>query len=156
MNITEREMFALQGATRIGEALNLVGWEVFGDALKHKLMLALSAIDHVSAQAPGPVLIDEVIPGIDLVVAKPRENHVFAIGTAVIDPRALTPIDPRNLELLSAAVRTAFEGNGGAGVFESVDGTHYVVFPTARRDEALASMGISSSSVDYISAVWLH
>lgn len=144
---SERENLATKATARIGAIAVSPDFALFGDALYHKFLLLMSAIDTISHASSKPVLITSLIAGIDILVCHeaPGESGEVASERAVpIDIRALLPLDSDSIEALGRVCAEVLpEMKQGAQVFSSADGTHYIAFRTCFRDESLKAMGLS-------------
>lgn len=143
MLLNERELVASQAVSRMGQILGSAEG-VLADTVKQKLVLLFSAMDQVAQAANRPLLITDILPGYDMVIVRAEVvGHPDSIPKAGIDVRALTPIDPAILHGLTMVLDGEFSvAKGGALLYESDDGTHYIGFQSKNRAIALTHMGI--------------
>lgn len=143
MLLNERELVASQAVSRMGQILGSTEG-MLADAVKQKLVLLFGAMDQVAQAANRPLLITDILPGYDMLIVRAEVvGHPETVPKAGMDVRALTPIDPSILHGLAMVLDGEFSvAKGGALLYESGDGTHYIGFQSKNRAIALNHMGI--------------
>ena len=150
MNRNEREYLAVQATSRIAAIANTVGFESFGEKLHHKFLMVLCSIDQISLATTSPLLITNLIAGIDVLVLRSHDAQAATKPVLEFDNRALISGDDLQIEMIGEACAQIIPVNAeGALMFHSDDGTVYMVFRSRLRHGVLQSVGISTlDSID--------
>lgn len=151
MNRYEREHLAVQATSQIAAIANTTGFESYGDKLQQKFIMLMCSIDQLSLATPSPLLITDLIEGIDLLVLRNPAVEVPKDTATTFDIRALVPAEVLRIDLIGEVIaRMVPVGAEGALTYMSDDGTVYLVFRSPLRHSVLRSIGISSiDSVDF-------
>lgn len=153
MQHAEREQFAAKASARAQELLGKQNVGAFyTDALTQKIVVALKALDAAAIAADKPLLVTSVLPGFDLIVAKPQGVRVDFDDTAT-DVRALSKLDLNTVELLGRIADSATANAAeGAFTFKSHDGLHYFAFRSQYREKALQAVGVLPDGLQQVEA----
>lgn len=151
---TERQMVADHAVSRVGKMLGSGVDEVLSETLSQNFVLLFAAVDSAADAANRPLIITELLPGYDVVVARAAVNDSAEMyPKAGMDIRGGTPVSPEFLRALTMALDQEFSeaGNSSAALmFESKDGSCYVAFQSKNRAEALMNMGISLADLSMV------
>ncbi|WP_454727706.1 MULTISPECIES: hypothetical protein [Cupriavidus] len=145
--------FAESASARARDVLGVGIVGVFyTDALQHKIVAALKAVDVAVASGGGrPLLVPAIVPGFDLLVCK-RPGVQLRLDDEPVDPRAALKLDANTNELLGRVAETVMpDTSSKTFAYQSTDGVYYFAFRSAYRAEALEAIGIlpdELSSVD--------
>jgi len=143
----ERSHVAEVAVARMSAVMGMAADSVLIETLKQKLILMLSTMDMAAASVERPLLVTDVVPGYDCLVLGAKFSADNIQTDVDADVRIQTALDPELLQSLAIALDIEFKENGGALVFESDDGTHYIGFESKNRAQALSSANIGQGSL---------
>lgn len=152
---TERQMVAAHAVSRVGKVLGKGFGEVLSETLAHNFELLFVAVDRAAEAANRPLIITDMLPGYDVVIARAAvTGHREMMPKAGMDVRGGTSVSPEFLRALTMALDDEFKEAAStasaAMMFESQDGTCYVAFQSKDRAQALMEMGISLADISMV------
>jgi len=154
MQLAERHSIAQRIVSRLSEVSPEFALTAFGPIVRSRIEAALSAIDAVAIEASMPLLVAELLPGVDLIVVRdftkpaPRASAETPSLDSIWDRETVGGdwIDALT-DLVTGALASRGVNAAGAYHHMSPDGMHYFVFDSAFRSVALQQLGIESGDV---------
>jgi hypothetical protein len=128
------------------------GPTAFGPIIASRVGTVLTAIDAAASAADSPLLIVELLPGLDVIVARDFSQPAPRPAADAPSLESVWDKDPVSCEWLDALTDSVegvigAAGNPGAWHHQGGDGLHYFVFDARYRAQALAQLGIEEGDV---------
>lgn len=156
MQPAERLTIAQHVIARLSNVSPEFGPSAFGPIVASRITAAITAIDTAAAVAQSPLLISDLLPGIDLIVTR---DYSQPAPRAAVDAPSLESIWNTDsvtadwIGVLGEIALDAFAGAHSAQDGPAVawhrgqDSLHYFLFETATRGHALAQMGVKECNI---------
>jgi hypothetical protein len=160
MQPTERLSVAQRVIAQLANISPEFGPQAFGPIVASRIVATLTAIDATASAADQPLLVIDLLPGVDLIVA--RDYSKPAPRAAVDAPNLETIWDMEPVaadwidtltDLVTSALGKAGAGTGEPGAWhhQGGDGLHYFVFDSSYRAQALQQLGIEETDLLMVS-----
>lgn len=153
MLLAERRSIAQRVSAHLAIASPELG--AFATQIGARVTAALTAIDAAAAAADAPLLVAELLPAIDVLVARDFNRAAPATAVDAPDLESIWENDPVSNDWLDALIEhiSGLVQRQGAGAYhhQGEDGMHYFVFDSKYRSEALRQIGIEDGDVLTIS-----
>lgn len=160
MQPAERFAVAQRVVAKLADISPEFGPSVYGPLVASRVSAVLTAIDAAAAAADCPLLVAELLPSIDVIVAR---DFGQPAPRAAVDAPSLDSIweddtvSPEWIAVLTDLVTSAL-ANASAGANEpgawhhqGADGLHYFVFDAQYRSQALQQLGIEEGDLVMVS-----
>ena len=160
MQPAERLSVAQRVIAQLANVSPEFGPQAFGPIVASRITAALTAIDATASSADQPLLVMDLLPGVDLIVAR---DYAKPAPRASVDTPSLESIwdhesaaadwiDALTDLVTSALARAgASTGEPGAWHHQGGDGLHYFVFDSRFRPQALRQLGIEEGDLLMVS-----
>lgn len=128
----------------------------FGPIVASRITATITAIDTAAAVAQSPLLVNDLLPGIDLIVTR---DYSQPAPRAAVETPSLESIWDTDVvaadwigvlgEIAIDAFAGAHAAHDGPAVawHQGQDGLHYFLFETATRGQALAQMSVKECDI---------
>jgi hypothetical protein len=156
MQPAERFSIAQRVIANLANVSPEFGPSAFGPIVASRITAAITAIDAAAAVAESPLLVNDLLPGIDLIVTR---DYSQPAPRAAVDAPSLESIwDADSVatdwigavaDLATDAFARARSTQDGPAVayHQGQDGLHYFLFETSTRAQALAQLGVEEADV---------
>jgi hypothetical protein len=159
MQPAERLSVAQRVVAQLANVWPEYGPHAFGPIVASRVTTMLTAIDAAAAAADQPLLVVNLLAGIDLIVARDFSRPA---PSAAVDAPSLEsiweeePVGADWIDALTDLVTTALgkaaaSGAPGAWHHQGGDGVHYFVFDSRYRENALQQLGIEEGDLVMVS-----
>ncbi|TKC90147.1 hypothetical protein FAZ69_08340 [Trinickia terrae] len=162
MQFAERSSAAQHVVEQLANVSPEFGPQAFGPIVASRVTAMLTAIDAAASTAGQPLLVTDLLPGVDLIVAP---DHSQPAQRAPADAPSLASTwdrEPAGADwigalagLVTAALSQARAGAGeqGAWYHHGGDGLHYFVFDSRDRAQALQQLGVEETDLVMVSRI---
>lgn len=160
MQPAERLSVAQRVVAQLANVSPEFGPQAFGPIVASRVTTTLTAIDAAAAGADQPLLVVNLLAGVDLIVAR---DYSRPAPRVVVDAPSLEsiwdlePVGADWIDVLTDLVTTALGKAGavssgpGAWHHQGGDGLHYFVFDSRYREKALQQLGIEEGDLVMVS-----
>jgi len=160
MLASERHAIAERTVSRLGEATPLLGQAGWGEQIASRIVTAIAAVDAMVMSADHPILIAEVLPGVDVLAArdftKAAPTEVAETGVSLQSSWIKGEIGPDWIDALGQlaqrylAEQATTAKHEGAMSIAGQDGVHYFLFESKHRAAALRQIGLGEDELTLV------
>ncbi|WP_199033041.1 hypothetical protein [Ralstonia sp. ASV6] len=156
MLASERHAIAQRTVSRLGEAAPLLSGAGWGEQIASRIVTAIAAVDAMVMSAEGPVLIADVVPGVDILAArdftKPAAEAAVG-GVSLQKSWVAGDIGADWIDALGKLAhsylgeRAAAAKHEGVVSMEGQDGVYYFAFQSQHRATVLRQVGLGEDEL---------